>query len=104
MDGFEIQYGFLSQHWARDKFRVEAKGIHFCLHVVLAAVRACAARDSAICSNDSKIHTRGFILSIEMLSGFLYGLRLRLRCLLSVDCEGKVFLILMSTDLPCGAN
>ena len=74
------------------------------LHVVLAAVRACAARDSAICSNNSKIHTRAFIVSIKLLSGFLYGLRPRLSCLLLVDCKGKVFLILISTDFPCGAN
>ena len=61
------------------------------LHVVLAAVRACAARDSAICSNSSEIHTRGFILSIKLISGFLYGLRPQLSCLLLVDCKGKVF-------------
>ena len=93
--GWVWAYGFLSQHWDWDKFRIA------CCPRGSAGM---CARDSAICSNNSKIHSRGFISSIKMLFCFLYGLRPRLWCLLLVDFKGKVILILMSTDFPCGAN
>jgi hypothetical protein len=45
---------------------------HFYPRDVLAAVRACAIREGAICSKNSKIHIMGAISSTKML--LCYGL------------------------------